>query len=62
MLCVSVPLSGLLFLNEKTIKNKFDAIGVSVPLSGLLFLNGDREKERITWCDVFPSPFRGYYF
>ena len=58
---ISVPLSGLLFLNALPYDIGFCVIEISVPLSGLLFLNLDDEGS-VALVNTFPSPYRGYYF
>ena len=62
---VSVPLSGILFLNDLYLDPKDKCFyTVSVPLSGILFLNGDLPVlgAHPSYCfrpligDTFPQP------
>ncbi len=60
---VSVPLSGLLFLNTILENIWMNGVNkVSVPLSGLLFLNPYFDGMLGQPKELFPSPYRGYYF
>ena len=58
---VSVPLRGLLFLNQKVgeVSDRVDR--VSVPLRGLLFLNRTYKNCSMI-LSLFPSPYGAYYF
>ena len=56
---VSVPLSGLAYVNEYAIPGILGLGIVSVPLSGLAYVNAVSEIQRAKEEKEFPSPYRG---
>ena len=56
---VSVPLSGLIFVNYHGEFNGTPVAIVSVPLSGLIFVNQKPKKPHKDPEPTFPSPYRG---
>ena len=60
---VSVPLSGLLFLNELIMK-LVDRMHIACfrPLIGVIISKLGYPNPFILFFPPFPSPYRGYYF
>ena len=59
---VSVPLSGLIFVNVTEFKDDLDLAQVSVPLSGLIFVNFDNTANAIDDKDWVSVPLSGLIF
>ena len=59
---VSVPLSGLLFLNKQKNQGTEQLCECFRPLIGVIISKQRAYKLMCTLYEQFPSPYRGYYF
>ena len=59
---VSVPLSGLLFLNFKSTTFIIFTLYSFRPLIGVIISKHNANSINTSTGNLFPSPYRGYYF